>query len=86
MLRPWPFDACDFASDGLRISPEEFLDVSFTASCQAKSLGIIAVALNAGVLLLFMVHLSPQLQAGPLGHLLCDFWHLKPCWAGCRNV
>jgi hypothetical protein len=36
-------------------------------------LGIIAVALNAGVLLLFMVHLSPQLQAGPLGHLLCDF-------------
>ena len=30
---------------------------------QAKSLGIIAVALNAGVVLLFMAHLSPQLQA-----------------------
>ena len=75
MLRPWPFDACDFASDRLRIPQKEFLDVSFTASwasCQAKSLGIIAVALNAGVLLLFMVHLSPQLQAdlaGPTGPL-----------------
>eukprot|EP00435_Cladocopium_sp_Y103_P023301 s4745_g5.t1 len=32
------------------------------AISRAKSLGIIAVALNAGVLLLFIVHLSPQLQ------------------------